>query len=373
AQWPQASAGLSADRTRALRGEGSTSHSYSLTGSLGWEVDLWNRLGSATDAAELETLATAEDHAATRLALIGTVAELYWQLAYLNERLVASAASIDYARQTLALVQTQYDAGQSSALELAEARQSLETQLAADVALRQEQVEQRNALAVLYDGQSPVFDEPGRLLDAALPPVAADLPASLLGRRPDLRASELRLRASLKNVDATRASYYPDLSLTGTLGYSSAALGNLLQNPVGALGAGLTLPFLQWNQMQLQVDTARTDYAIAANDFRQGLYEALAEVENSLAGRRHFAEQEANRQRALDAAREAERIYRVRYESGAESLQSWITAQQTRRNAEITLAENRLNQLLNHISLAQALGGGAEQPADAEALLSDER
>lgn len=373
AQWPQASAGLSADRTRALRGEGSTSHSYSLTGSLGWEVDLWNRLGSATDAAELETLATAEDHAATRLALIGTVAEFYWQLAYLNERLAASAASIDYARQTLALVQTQYDAGQSSALELAEARQSLETQLAADVALRQEQVEQRNALAVLYDGQPPVFDEPGRLRDAALPPVAADLPASLLGRRPDLRASELRLRASLKNVDATRASYYPDLSLTGTLGYSSAALGNLLQNPVGALGAGLTLPFLQWNQMQLQVDTARTDYSIAANDFRQGLYEALAEVENSLAGRRHFAEQEANRQRALDAAREAERIYQVRYESGAESLQSWITAQQTRRNAEITLAENRLNQLLNHISLAQALGGGAEQPADAEALLSDSR
>jgi|GEM_PF-116645 len=76
---------------------------------------------------------------------------------------------------------------------------------------------------------------------------------------------------------------------------------------------------------------------------------------------------------ALDAAREAERIYRVRYESGAESLQSWITAQQTRRNAEITLAENRLNQLLNHISLAQALGGGAEQPADAETLLSDSR
>ncbi len=63
----------------------------------------------------------------------------------------------------------------------------------------------------------------------------------------------------------------------------------------------------------------------------------------------------------------------MRYESGAESLQSWITAQQTRRNAEITLAENRLNQLLNHISLAQALGGGAEQPADAEALLSDSR
>src|SRR5690606_41866057 len=128
-----------------------------------------------------------------------------------------SAAGADGALQALALAQPQYGSGPPSALELAEARRSLEAQRAAGVALRQERGEQRNALAVLYDGQPPVFDEPGRLLDAALPPVATDLPASLLGRRPDLRASELRLRASLKNVDATRARYYPDLSLTRSL------------------------------------------------------------------------------------------------------------------------------------------------------------
>ncbi|MCW2292045.1 outer membrane protein TolC [Pseudomonas sp. BIGb0408] len=98
-QFPQLSSGLSADRTRALRGEGSTAHSYSLTGSVSWEADLWNRLGSATDAAELEALATEQDYAATRLSLAGTVATLYWQIGYLNERLAASAASIEYARQ----------------------------------------------------------------------------------------------------------------------------------------------------------------------------------------------------------------------------------------------------------------------------------
>ncbi|TBU74732.1 RND transporter [Pseudomonas daroniae] len=368
-QFPQLSSGLSADRTRALRGEGSAAHSYSLTGSVSWEADLWNRLGSATDAAELEALATEQDYAATRLSLAGTLASLYWQIGYLNERLASSAASIAYARQTLQLVQVQYDAGQASALELAEARQSLETQLASEVDLRQQRVEQRNALAVLFDGATPVnLNELQSLESSVLPAVQADLPASLLARRPDLRAAELRLRSSLKSVDATRASYYPDLSLTGTLGYSSSALSNLLQNPVGALGASLAMPFLQWNQMKLNVAVSRTDYELAVTDFRQSLYQALADVENGLAGRRHYAEQEGMRSRALDAASEAERIYRIRYESGAVDLQSWLSAQDTRRSAQITLAENRLNQLLNAATLYQSLGG--DTGVDIEAPLA---
>lgn len=369
AQFPQLSSGLSADRTRALRGEGSTSHSYSLTGSVSWQTDLWNRLGSATDAAELEALATEQDYAATRLSLAGTVATLYWQIGYLNERMAASAQSIDYARQTLALVQVQYDAGQASSLELAEARQSLETQLASEVDLRQQRVEQRNALAVLFDGASPVdFKEPQNLATSLLPPLQAGLPASLLARRPDLRAAELRLRSTLKTVDATRASYYPDLSLTGTLGYSSAALGNLLQNPVGAIGSSLTLPFLQWNEMKLNVAVSRTDYELAVTSFRQSLYQALVDVENGLAGRQHYAEQQSMRSRALDAASEAERIYRIRYEAGAVDLQSWLSAQETRRTAQVTLAENRLDQLLNAVTLYQALGG--DTGVDIEAPLA---
>lgn len=365
AQWPQLGSNYSAQRSRDLGGGSGSSHSYAWNASVSWEADLWNRLGSATDAAELEARASEQDYAAARLSLIGTVTSLYWQVAHLNQRLASSAASIDYARQTLALVEVQYAAGQASSLELAEARQSLESQLASEVELRQQRVEQRNALALLFDGIQPVLDdEPGSLAQTRLPEVDSGLPASLLARRPDLRAAELRLRGSLKQVDATRASYYPDLSLTGSLGYASSALGELLKNPVGALGAGISLPFLQYRQMQLDIDVATTDYQLAVTDFRQTLYEALADVENNLAGRRHYAEQAGMRNRALTAAQEAERIYRVRYQAGAESLQSWLSAQETRRNAEIAQAENRLNQMLNYIALCQALGGDARLDTD---------
>lgn len=364
AQWPQFGSSAGTGRSRDLGSSASTSHSYSLNATVSWEADLWNRLGSLTDAAELEAMASEQDYAAARQSLVGTVATLYWQIAYLNERLTASEASIDYARRTLALVEAQLRAGQASQLELAEARQSLESQLAAAVSLRQQRVEQRNALALLFDGVAPVLlDEPLSLADSSLPAVDAGLPATLLARRPDLRAAELRLRRSLKSVDATRASYYPDLRLTGSLGYGSSSLAQLLQNPVGGLNAGLSLPFLQYRQMNLDIELSEADYEIAVSGFRQALYEALVEVENNLAGRQHYAEQEGMRERSLASAREAERIYRVRYEAGSEALQSWLRAQETRRSAEISLSENRLNQLLNYIQLSQALGGEAVVPA----------
>lgn len=362
ARWPQLGASGSAGRSRDLGASVPTNHSYSASLSVSWEADLWNRLGSLSDAAELEALASEQDYRAARLSLVGTLASLYWQLGYLNERLAASEASIEYARTTLALVEAQYRAGQASSLEVAEAQQSLESQLAAAVSLRQQRVEQRNALALLFDGVAPVEEEPLRLLNIDVPPVDADLPASLLGRRPDLQASELRLRRTLKNLDATRASYYPDLRLTGSLGYGSASLSELLQNPVGTLGAGVSLPFLQVRRMNLDIDLSKTDYEIAVNNFRQGLYQSLVEVENALAGRRHFAEQEEMRERSLVSAREVERIYQVRYQNGAETLQSWLRAQETRRNAEISLSEARLNRLLNALSLYQALGGDARRP-----------
>lgn len=358
ARWPQWSASGTGERSRELVGGASTAHSYGLSTSASWQADLWNQLGSSVDAAQLEAQASEQDYAAARLSLIGSVASLYWQIAYLNERLALSASSIEYARQTLALVQAQYAAGQASSLELAEADQSLQSQLASDVELRQQQVEQRNALAILFDSARlpPMQELPG-LTSSRVPSVDAGLPAELLGRRPDLQAAELRLRSQLKSVDATRASYYPDLSLTGTLGYSSAALGSLLQNPLATLGAGVSLPFLQYRQMQLDIDVSETEYELAVVDFRQTLYEALSDVENNLAARRHYAQQQAMREQALASAREAERIYRVRYQAGAETLQSWLAAQETRRSAEVSLAENRLNQMLNYIDLCQALGG----------------
>ncbi|MCZ2497437.1 efflux transporter outer membrane subunit [Xylophilus sp. Kf1] len=355
---PNVTGGVNTSASRALDG-GPSSRSATTSVGASYEVDLWNRLGAQRDIARWEAEATVQDREASAQALAGTTATLYWQRAYLAQRIAAAQDSAAYAERTLRLVQTQFDAGAVSPLEVAEARQSVSAQRAALELLEQQQVEAGNALALLFDGQPP--DAAARPLamlpGGALPVVPQDVPAAVLARRPDVRAAELRLRESLGTIDLTRASYYPALTLTGALGGSSTSLANLLSNPIGTLGAGITLPFLQYRLMDLNIRVSQAQYEQTVVNFRQTLYQALADVDNALSARERYARQGLQLQARLDDARTAERLYETRYRLGAVALRIWLDAQEARRAAETALAENRYNRLVNHATLFRVLGG----------------
>jgi NodT family efflux transporter outer membrane factor (OMF) lipoprotein len=355
---PKLSGSLSTGVSRALESGAGNTRSNSTSLGVSYEIDLWNKLGSQRDVARWEALATEQDLQSAALALVGTTARLYWQLAFLNQRLTASNDSIAYAETTFALVQRQYRAGAVSGLEVADAQQALASQQASRNALQQQAVEARTALSLLFDaapGNAP--SQPQVLPTLTLPTLQADVPAALLGRRPDLRAAELRLREAFSNIDATRASYYPALSLTGALGTSSTQLANVLQNPVATLGLGISLPFLQRETMQLSIRVSQAQYEEAVRSFRQTLYTALGEVDNALSSRQQLGQQAARLEETLQAARTAERLNEVRYRAGAGTLKLWLDAQEKRRNADIALAENRLARLNSQLALYQALGG----------------
>lgn len=358
--YPSLSGSGSFNRSRMLNGDQRITRNTNVELSSSWELDLWGRLARTRDAAEWEAQASEADRQAAVLSLIGTTANLYWRTGYLNQRLDSSDASTAYAQRTLELVLEQYAAGAVSQLEVADARQNLASQLAARTELAQQRVEAINGLAILFDGPPDrIVADPLRLPAGDIPGVQAGLPAELLGRRPDLLAAEARLRAALARTDATRASYYPPLTLTGALGSASTSLGHLLANPVASLGAGLALPFLQWQQMTLNLRISRTDYEILVTTFRQTLYQAMADVENALAARQQLAEQHGLLREALQAAQLAEQLYEARYQAGAVSLRAWLDAQERRRQAEVAVDENHFARLRNQVQVYQALGGDA--------------
>jgi NodT family efflux transporter outer membrane factor (OMF) lipoprotein len=359
-QLPSVNVGGNASRSQRLEG-GPATRQNTVNASVSWELDLWGRLASLRSAADWEAQATEEDRQAAAMALVGTVANLYWQVAYLNQRVEASLQSIAYARQTLQLVEAQYGVGGASGLEVAQATQALASQEASHTQWLQQRVQARNALTILFD-QPPgaAVDEALRLPDGPLPAVQAGLPASLLTRRPDLRAAELRLRESLASVDATRTSFYPAITLTGGVGGSSATLSDVLRNPVGTLGAGLVLPFVQWRDMDRSVAISQADHDEAVLGFRQSWYQALADVENALSARTQYEDQGTKLTQALEAARTTERLSEARYRAGAVPLKTWLDAQETRRQAENNLAQNRLNRLNALATLYQSLGGGMQ-------------
>jgi NodT family efflux transporter outer membrane factor (OMF) lipoprotein len=338
--------------------QNSNSENYSVIGNLSYELDLWGRLESLRDADRWEAEATEADRQNTALSLIATTASYYWQIAYLNQQIALSQASIAYSEKTFDLVNVKYRAGAVSKLDLVQAQQSVETQKANLSQYFMQRTEARNALAILFD-QAPENPMPERsqLPDNPLPTIEPGIPAEILGKRPDLKAAELRLRESLANIDATRASFYPTFTLTGSLGSSSESLIRTLQNPIAALGAGLVLPFVQWNTMNLNIRVSETQYEEAVVNFRQTLYKALSEVENALSANTRYQEEGMRLEQALSLAKQAESLLEVRYRAGAASMQSWLDAQESRRSAENSLAKNRLNRLVNLMKLYQAMGG----------------
>src|SRR5690606_21641757 len=229
-------AGLTTRRSFDLEdGDSSSGFGINYPG-LSYELDLFGKLANQTEAARWEALASEEDLQATAQSLIGTTAQLYWQLAYLNERYSVVQQNLARAQKSYDLVRVQYRAGAVSGLDLTQAEQAIQSQQATLSQIAQQRVETRTGWAVLLHMpvQQLAIQEPSRLPNIQLPSIQADLPASLLSRRPDLRATELRLRKALANKDANKASYYPSISLTGNLTTgigSSTSLSNALKNP----------------------------------------------------------------------------------------------------------------------------------------------
>lgn len=352
---PRVSADLGASDTT----QSGSDRTYSAGASLSYELDLWGANKASRDASYWEAEASEEDRGAIKLSLTGSAVTLYWQLAYLNVQVASAAESVTYSERVSELVQQQYRAGAVSSLEVSEAEQSLRSQRSELIRLQQSRIETRHAIALLRDGEVwPEADEP-QALPVALPAVDEAIPATVLGRRPDLRAAESRLRSTLASGDVTRLSYYPGLALTASGGATSTALSDLLKNPVGTLTAMLTLPFLQANDMVLNRRITEAQYEAAALDFRQTLQTALYEVEDALSARTQLAAQSDELEAALRAAQTAERLYEARYRAGAATLRDWLDAQERRRQATLTLQANQVNQLSNHAMLNLALGGSA--------------
>lgn len=361
---PDVTAQFSASRERNIDAH-TSSKSFGASLGLSYEIDLWGKLSSARDTAHWEAMATEQDRAGAALALIGTTANLYWRLAYLNESIAASEASLAYTAKALELAQVKHRSGAVSNLDLIQAEQNLASQRASLTTLLQDKVEAQNALAILFD-QAPenTTPDPKTLPAMTMPTLPLATPAALLARRPDMQAAEMRLRSALADTDHSRTSYYPSFSLTGSLATGGSELADILRNPVASLGAGLSLPFLQWRQTQLNIQVSEAAYEQAVIEFRQKLYSSLAEVENKLSARTQLMAQEDALRTSFKLASEAERLAEVRYRSGATGVQAWLDQQETRRSAQLQLTANRLAQLQNMMALYQALGGGFAEKLD---------
>ncbi|EKO3413568.1 efflux transporter outer membrane subunit [Vibrio fluvialis] len=355
--YPDVSASVSGERSKPLDG-GDSSKSYQASLSVSYELDLWGKLSAAKDAAMWTALATQQEREATAQSLVATTAQLYWQIGYLNQRVELSNNDINDAKETLALTQSQYRHGSVTRVNVLEAERTLAGLEATHRDYLQQRTEAVNAFAILFD-QPPqdLATSIPALPDYAVPTIEAGVPADVLNRRPDVKQSLFELKSVLATKDNTDTNYFPSLTLTGALGGSSTELRKLLSDPIGTLGADLTLPFLNWNEMQLNRDIAQVKYESAIISYRKTLYAALQDVDNALSAKENYEFQAEKLQKQYDSAAEVARIYKSQYEYGAIDITTLLDAQENERSAKASLLENRYNQLVNIATVYQSLGG----------------
>ncbi|MDC0609436.1 TolC family protein [Vibrio sp.] len=361
-RYPDISSSTSGSKSKDLK-NGDTSKSYSTSLSISYELDLWGRVSSEIDASKWAAIASEEDREATAQSLVSTTASLYWQIGYLKDRISLSTKSIDYAKQTLSLTENQYRSGAVTQLNVLEAKRSLAGQESTHSELLQQLHEAENSIATLVN--QPLDNNVvaiNSLPDRQIPAIKAGVPSDVLVRRPDVKSALYSIKKALATKDATFAAYLPTVTLTGDLGSSSSQLSNLLNNPIATLGAGLVLPFLEWNQMKINDKIADIDYQSAVVTYRQTLYQAYEDVDNALSAKEQYDYQATKLKEQYDAAAAAEKIYASQYRYGAVSIQDWLDAQETLRESEESLLENRYNRYNIQATVYQALGGSDIAP-----------
>ena len=358
-QSPQYNGDLSTRASRDLDA-GRNSHSFSASLSASYQLDLWNKLDAQTQSARLTADASGEDYLASRLSLSGQVAKAYFRLRYYDDQLEWNRRFIAHSEERLARTRVQYQAGSVSQLDVVREEQSLTALQKERQNLSAERRKAEASLAVLLGSPPQTLSlTPKTLADITLPDIPAGMPAHLLAQRPDMRAAQYRLQAALADIAVAERDFYPDISLSGSLGSSSQALIRLLQNPVASLGASLSLPFLQQHDKEIALLRNQLGYQKSRQEFEQTLYQAFTDVENALISRDALRDEAQMLQTQLAQAQKIESLTDIRYQAGADSLQDALDARNTRQQAENALLANRLNQLDATVDLYLALGGNS--------------
>ena len=330
-----------------------------------FEIDLFGRLRSLSDAAFARYLATEQGQRAARMALIGGVADAYLEQRLAEEQLALARQTLLDWRQALALTQRLHGAQQGSGLDVAQAQGQAAT-AESDVQARvRASLLARNNLELLVGAPLSMDLPAGKSLDGqpVLTQLPAGLPSDLLTRRPDIVQAEYALVAANAEIGAARAAFFPRLSLTAQLGLASPELGDLFRGSARSwsFAPQVSQPLFQGGQLRAELQLSRLRKDVAVLQYEQAIQVAFREVRDGLAGSATYAQQLAAQQRVVTAAQQRQRLSQLRYDAGQDSRLELLDAQRQSYAAQQALLDARRDQFKSAVALYKALGGGLQE------------
>ncbi|MDD2047933.1 AdeC/AdeK/OprM family multidrug efflux complex outer membrane factor [Pseudomonas putida] len=380
--FPAVSANGSGSRQRvpgnvSQTGDAEITSQYSATlGVSAYELDLFGRVRSLTEQQLEIYLSSEEARRSTQIALVASVANAYFTWQADQDLLKLTEDTLKTYEQSYALTLRSNEVGVASALDLSQARTSVE---GARVKLAQYQrlvAQDQNSLAVLLGTGVPDNLPAAKDLDSdMLAEVPAGLPSDVLHRRPDIQEAEHLLKAANANIGAARAAFFPSISLTANAGTLSPDMGGLFKGGSGTwlFQPQINLPIFNAGALRASLDYSKIQKDINVAKYEKTIQTAFQEVSDGLAARKTFNEQLQAQRDLVAANQDYYRLAERRYRIGVDSNLTFLDAQRQLFNSQQSLITDRLSQLVSEVNLYKALGGGwyeqtgqAQQQAAAE-------
>jgi NodT family efflux transporter outer membrane factor (OMF) lipoprotein len=334
---------------------------YSLPDEASYQIDLWGSIRNTVAQDRFSAQASAATLANTLLSTQTTLAEDYFQLRIADEERRVLDTTLEDYQANLRLVQTLYKNGVDSDEDLAQAQTPVQSAMAQATDLGVTRATFEHAIAVLIGVPPSNFSLPYVHFHQTLPPVpVGGVPADLIERRPDIAAAERQVAASNAAIGIARAAFFPTLSLTGSAGYESTALSQLLKwpNRFWSVGPDLAQTLFDGGARRAALAQARAANDAAAANYRQAVLSALQGVEDNLATLRILSQEVVQEHDAAVAAQRAVELSVVRYRNGVDSYVNVITAQNAFLSAREAEVQVLLRQLTASVQLINNLGGG---------------
>lgn len=338
-----------------------TVKTYELPLQASWEVDLFGSLRNAKKGAQATLLQQQAYQQAVRSELIASIANHYYSLLMLDEQIDISSSTMEVWKDQVRLMEAKLKVGEENENAVTQARASLYELEATHNDLLRQQREAENSLCTLL-GMTCRTVGRGKLSEQVFPETfQTGVPLRLLARRPDVVQAEMTLASAYYSVNQARSAFYPNLTLTGSAGWTNS-LGQTITNPGGwilSAVASLTQPIFNRGKLISNLRVSKDEEQVALLGYKQTLLEAGQEVNDALYAvssvRRTLDSHRKQCQELERSIVTAEALYRT----GNATYLELLSARQALLSARLNVVTDGFTYCQSVISLYNALGGGA--------------
>lgn len=357
---PTFNANAVADASRDIKsGNSSWSRSYSASVSLSYEIDLWRKLANAANAAEWEAKASEFDLQATKLTIVNSLVNAYFNALYLNESIALYEAALKNYAKLEAIVRAKFELGKDEQLSLMQIKSSVLSYENRLQNARANLITAQKEIKILLNAEPEIsLDLDGlKLSEVKFLGVNFNVPLRAIANRPDLKAAIARIEKGLLNVRASEAEFYPSVTIGASLKGSGERISDASSLKILGGNVAINLPFLNYSKLKSNLRVSEASFESAKIDYLSALNSALNELD---AGYKILQSDEAllkNQTAQLENSIATAKIYEAKYAQGKSELKDFLEAQNSEIDARINVLAQRYKTLQDETGIYKSMAG----------------